>query len=154
MGGDPVEEKINRIVDQRISERTKSGGAPMGDGCLDCVRKDNQLDNMKVQHQHELEKLQGQLEAARGSLSQAHEQADSRSKEAENTVREVMAHIQDPGSCHDPANCDLSRQLADYRRKTLSAQDVGDWLKEHQAIGVVDGQEVKSIEIEGKGGRQ
>lgn len=124
----------------------------MGDGCLDCVRKDNLLETTKIQHQSQLDKVQGELEKARAGIADAQGQADGKARQAEDTLREVMAHIQEPGSCHDPANCDLSRQLADYRRRSLSAQDVGDWLKERQAIGVVDGQEVKSIEIEGKGG--
>lgn len=145
--GDQVEEKIRKIVGDELEKTTKKEDK-MSEGCLDCVRKDNELSTTKLQHQHELEKLQAQV-------TQSQQQAKSAAEEANDMVKELYAHLDDPGSCHDPANCDLSKKLAEYRRNTLTAQDVGDWLKEKKLLSVIDGKEVKSIEVPGtKGGKR
>jgi len=64
-------------------------------------------------------------------------EAIARVKELGATLEGVNMHILDPKSCGDPENCVLNKQLAEYRRKTNTAHDIAEWLREHKALGVV-----------------
>ena len=123
--GDPIEEKIRQTVENYL----KGGGSKVADFCPECMRKDQQAELTRRDHQHELEKAVAEAERLKAEASHASMEADARAKEATETMQNILAHIENPESCTDPEHCTLSKKLAEFRYKTLKAKEVGDWLR-------------------------
>ena len=122
-----VDEMVERVVSRLKRE---GGNRVMTDFCPECLRKDQQAELTKRDHQHELEKAVAEAERLKAEASHARMEADTRAKEALESAQNILAHIENPESCKDLEHCEISKKLTEFRYRTLKPKEVGDKLRE------------------------
>jgi len=130
-----TKEELRQFVLEMIGQgssasKIKEGGKTgVIDFCPECMRKDQQAEFTRRDYQRELEKATAEAERLRAEASHTRTEADTRVKEALETAQNILAHIENPESCTDPEHCDISKKLGDFRRKTITPKEVGDWIR-------------------------
>ena len=121
-----TKEELKAAVKEVLEEKQKE---TTGDICPTCH---NPWDI-----RHQLGKKEGELEKATTEIgrlgaeaSRTRTEADTRVKEAGEALQSILSHIENPESCSDPEHCGISKKLKDFRRKTITPKEVGDWIRE------------------------
>ena len=133
--GDPIEEKIRQTVENYL----KGGGSKVADFCPECMRKDQQAELTRRDHQHELEKAQAEAEHYKEELEKI--------VTGHPKPREIIPHWLECPDCkpefeslmkpkideaYQKGRIDSLTNPTDEETPKIKPKAIGDWIRYHR----------------------